>query len=112
VPLYVIVDLVQRKGQITPRLLGFRQTPSVYKVLPPDESGRLPIEPLNIWLGVQEQQVICYDASGQPIGDYPELQAALDAEQAARMAEAEARAAAEQRIQELEAEIRQLRGQS
>ncbi|MCS6839648.1 MAG: Uma2 family endonuclease, partial [Roseiflexaceae bacterium] len=82
---------------------GYRRTPTVYAVLPPDEQGRLWIEPLRIWLGVQDQQVVCYDAAGNPIGDYPDLQAALNAEMAARIA-------AEQRIAALEAELRRLRG--
>jgi hypothetical protein len=66
-------------------------------VLSPDAHGRLWIEPLQIWLGVQEQAVMCYDASGKPIGDYPDLRAAL--------------MTAEQRIAALEAELRRLRGE-
>jgi Uma2 family endonuclease len=112
VPLYVIVDLVRRAGQIMPRLIGYRQTPTIYEVLPPDERGRLWLEPLNIWLGLLDQQVVCYDEAGNPLGDYLDLQAALAAEMEARAAEAEARAAAEQRIQELEAELRRLRGEA
>ncbi len=97
VEFYVIVDVVQRRGQVAPRLLGYRRTPTVYGVLSPDAQGRLWIEPLQIWLGVQEQAVICHDASGKPIGDYPDLQAAL--------------MTAEQRIAALEAELRRLRGE-
>jgi len=104
VEFYVIVDVVQRRGQVAPRLLGYRRTPTVYGVLSPDAQGRLWIEPLQIWLGVQEQAVMCYDASGKPIGDYPDLRAALNAEIAARIA-------AEQRIAALEAELRRLRGE-
>ncbi|MCS6938071.1 MAG: Uma2 family endonuclease [Roseiflexus sp.] len=96
VEFYIIVDVAQRRGQETLRLLGYRRTPTVYAVLPPDDQGRLWIEPLRIWLGVQDQQVVCYDAAGNPIGDYPDLQAAL--------------ATAEQRIAALEAELRRLRG--
>ena len=117
VPLYVIVDLVRRQGQIVPRLLGYRQTDTVYGVLPPDARGRLWLDPLRVWLGVREQDVVCYDEDGAPIGDYLDVRsalaaekAALAAEKAALAAEAEARAAAEQRIQELEAELRRLRG--
>ena len=105
VPLYVIVDLVRRKGQIMPRLLGYRQTPGVYAVLPPDDRGRLWLEPLKVWLGVQEQSILCYDEAGTPIGDYVDVKSAL-------VAEAAARAAVEQRVQELEAELRRLRGEA
>ncbi len=41
VEFYVIVDVVQRRGQVTPRLLGYRRTPTVYSVLSPDAQGRL-----------------------------------------------------------------------
>ena len=103
VPLYIIVDLVQRQGQIVPRLLGYRQTPLVYAVVAPDERGWLWLEPLKVWLGVHEQTIVCYDAAGAPIGDYADLKTALTTE-------AEARATAEQRVRELEAEVRRLRG--
>jgi hypothetical protein len=103
VPLYIIVDIVQRRDQVVLRLLGYRQTPSVYAVLSPDECGWLWLEPLKIWLGIEDQVVVCYDESGTPIADYTALKTALDAEAAARMA-------AEARLQELEAELRRLRG--
>jgi hypothetical protein len=93
----IIVDVVQRRGQTTLRLLGYRRTPMVYAVLPPDDQGRLWIEPLRDWLGVQDQHVVCYDATGAPISDYPDLQAAL--------------ATAEQRIAAIETELRRLRGE-
>lgn len=103
VEFYIIVDVVQRRGQTTLRLFGYRRTPTVYAVLSPDDQGRLWIEPLRMWLGVRDQQAVCYDAAGNPIGDYPDLQAALNAEIAARIA-------AEQRIAALEAELQRLQG--
>lgn len=104
VPLYIIVDLVQREGRTVPRLLGYRQTDTVYAVLAPDERGRLWLEPLKVWLGVQDQHVVCYDEASMPIGDYTDLKTTL-------ATELEARAAAERRLQEVEAELRQLRGE-
>ncbi len=104
VPLYIIIDLVQRQGRIVPRLLGYRQTPSVYAVVAPDDRGWLWLEPLKVWLGIHEQSIVCYDAAGAPIGDYADLRMALDTEAAAR-------ATAEQRVKELEAELRRLRGE-
>lgn len=107
VPLYIIIDLVQRRGIITPRLLGYRQTPTIYEVLTPDANGRLWIEPLGIWLGLDPQSMlaVCYDSEGTEIKDYVGLQQEL-------RAELQARNAAERRIQELEAEIRRLRGEA
>ena len=97
VPLYIIIDLVQRHGQIVPRLLGYRQTPLVYAVVAPDERGWLWLEPLKVWLGVHEQTIVCYDAAGAPIADYADLRTALTT--------------AEQRVKDLEAEVRRLAGE-
>lgn len=98
VELYVIVDLVQRKGQLLPRLLGYRQTPTVYATIAPDEQGRLWLEPLNVWLGITGETVRCYDQTGNMIADYNQLLTALDQ--------------SEQRVRELEAELRRLRGEA
>lgn len=105
VALYVIIDLVMRRDRIVPRLLGYRQTPDIYAVLIPDEHGRLWLEPLKIWLGIEGQAIVCYDETGSAIRDYVDMSAAL-------AAEAEARRAAEERVQMLEAELRRLQGNS
>jgi Uma2 family endonuclease len=111
VPLYVIVDTVTRKGQATLRLLGYRHTGTTFEGMPLDAHGRLWLEPLHLWLGIADNEIVCYDETGQPLGDYVELKTALEAERQARTA-AEARAAAaEARLQELEAELRRLRGE-
>jgi Uma2 family endonuclease len=102
VPLYIIVDTVQRQGREVLRLLGYRQTSTAYEVLPPDELGRLYLEPLDLHLGVSAGELICYDERGTALGDYT----ALDAARAA----AEQRAAeAEARLRVLEAELAKLR---
>ena len=102
VPLYVIVDITHRRGQSILRLLGYRQTPTVYETLAPDERGRLWLEPVGLWLGTQGHQVLCYDEAGNAIGDYSQVDAAR------RAAELRAEAAGA-RLRELEAELRQLR---
>jgi hypothetical protein len=102
VPLYVIVDITHRRGQTILRLLGYRQTPTVYEPLAPNEQGRLWLEPVRLWLGIQGTQVLCYDEAGNVIGDYLQVDAARIA--------AESRAeAVEARLRELEAELRQMR---
>jgi Uma2 family endonuclease len=111
VPLYVIVDLVERRGQSTPRLFGYRQTEAAYTALAADARGWLWLEPLRCWLGVDGENVVCYDESGQPIGDYLTLRAERDEAQARAAGEAQARAAAEERVRALEEELRRLRGQ-
>lgn len=132
VPLYIVVDAVTTRQQPGMRLLGYSLQAGIYQPLRPDEHGRLWLEPVRLWLGIMADEIVCYDEAGQPLGNYAELHAALEAEVQAR-AEAEARAAAEvqarteaeqraheaeqraqaaeARMRELEAQLRQLRGE-
>ncbi len=103
VPLYVIVDSFSRRGEETVRLLGYTQTSSGYRVLAPDARGWLWLEPLRLWIGVADNEVVCYDEAGNPLGDYADVAEAL-------AAEIQARATAEARLHALEAELRRLRG--
>ena len=124
VPLYVLVDTVNRRRQPAPRLLGYTLTPGGYQLLAPDARGRLWLAPVRLWLGVEGGEIVCYDEAGQALGDYRALAAALAQEAAAR-AEAEARveaerqarlaaegraAEAEARVQALEAALHRSRG--
>jgi Uma2 family endonuclease len=119
VPLYIIVDSVQRQGQSFLRLLGYQRVGMAYTVLAPDERGWFWIEPLGLWMGLQENEVYLFDQDGTPMGDYAEVVATLNAEREAlaterqARADAEARAAdAEARLRELEVELRRMRGES
>jgi colicin import membrane protein len=112
VPLYIIVDGRIRKGVRRVKLVGHRWTPQGYEPLPPDDQGRLWVEPLGLWLAASDGRVVCIDGeTGQELGDYPAVMQALAAEAEARVAaeariitEAEARAVAEARaITEAEA---------
>jgi hypothetical protein len=49
------------------------QTPSGYQVLPPDERGWIWLAPVCTWLGVEHQEILCYDDTGQPLGNYQAL---------------------------------------
>jgi hypothetical protein len=120
VPLYVIVDAVERRGQPGVRLIGYTLTPEGYRVLAPDDQGRLWLAPVRVWLGVRDGEIICYDESGRPLGDHLALVRALQEEEQARReaearameaetratAEQRARAAAEARVRELEEALR------
>ncbi|RRR69981.1 MAG: Uma2 family endonuclease [Candidatus Viridilinea halotolerans] len=117
VPLYVLVDTVVLRRQPMLRLLGYTQTAHGYQVLVPNEHGWLWLAPVQLWLGVTQNELVCYNSAGEPLGDYQALAAALAAESAAREAAERAHAAAEQRaavaearLQELEAELRRLQG--
>jgi Uma2 family endonuclease len=116
VPFYVIVDTVVHEGRRRLLLVGYQLTPDGYRVLPPNERGWLWLAPIRAWLGIADDEIVCYDETGQPLGDYRELAAALaTAEQRAALAarqarEAEQRAeAAEARVRELEALVARLR---
>ncbi len=104
VPLYVIVDARPGPKGRRVKLHGFRHTPDDYEAWPLDAEGRLWIEPLNLWLAIEDRRVVCVDGeTGETIGGYgDQMQARLEAE--ARSAEAEARSAeAEARSAEAEA---------
>ncbi|MGB9751406.1 Uma2 family endonuclease [Roseiflexus castenholzii] len=96
VPLYVIVDGIERRGQLGVRLIGYTLTPEGYRMLAPDDQGRLWLAPVRVWLGVRDGDIICYDEAGNPLGDHLALAQALQEEERARRA-AEAHAAEEER---------------
>ena len=133
VPLYVIVDIATRRDMPAKRLLGYQLTPDGYELLEPNAEGWLWLAPVNLWLGWHGEDIACYDADGNLIGDYnavvdariqaeeraaQEAQARAAAEKRADAA-AQARAAAEKRADDadqarhqLEAELRRLRGEA
>jgi Uma2 family endonuclease len=99
VPLYVIVDAVPRRGQPALQLRGYIQSLNGYQGLSPDDTGRLWLETVGIWLGIADNEIICYDESGAVLGDYDDMIAARDAAEArAALAEAQARSEAALRV--------------
>jgi Uma2 family endonuclease len=112
VPWYIIVDRIQNEGP--PTLLGYRNTPDGYVEFPPDEQGRLHLEPLGLKIGVSGDRVALYDAeTGEELGDYDDLKKKLiealqgrqaaerekqAADERAALAEREKKAADEQRL--------------
>ncbi|MBA2390588.1 MAG: Uma2 family endonuclease [Geodermatophilaceae bacterium] len=131
--LYIIVDTSTRKGVTTRRLLGYHGGEGKgYVPLAPNKAGRLWLEPVRLWLGLEGNELVCYDEAGHPLDEYAALALARKAaearaveEAAGRAAEASARAkaearaveeaaarrAAEARLRELEDELRRLRGE-
>ena len=134
---YVIVDIVIRRDMPSKRLLGYQLTEDGYKQFEPNEKGWLWLVPVNLWLGWHGEHIACYDAAGNLVetGDrrVAEVQSrataaeqrADDADQARVAAEQrandadQARVVAEQRAddeararQQLEAELRRLRGEA
>jgi hypothetical protein len=106
-------------------LWGYRAAPNGYVPLPPDEHGRLWLEPFRMWMGVgDDDQVVCFEEKGERILDGAEVLQEWEAAKAEVAAskkqtaaakkradeEARARQEAEARVQALEAELRRLRG--
>ncbi|MCU0493494.1 MAG: Uma2 family endonuclease [Chloroflexaceae bacterium] len=131
VPWYIILDTVETRNEETLRLLAYGKRDGTYDTLPRDERGRVWLEPAQIWLSIEENELVIYGEDDQVIPNYTTLyQAHAEAENRAREAEsraaaeqqaraqAESRAAAEQqaraqaeaRLRELEAELKRLRG--
>ncbi len=105
---YVIVDDLGRSRTRGMRLLDYRLEAGEYRLRAADARGRVHLAIADIWLGVQDDHVVCYDEQGGEIGDYvtvvrqaaeAEARAQQEAERAAQeaaaRAEAEARAAQE-----------------
>ena len=120
---YVIVDIVIRRDMPSKRLLGYQLTEDGYKRFEPNEKGWLWLAPVNLWLGWRGEDIACYDAGGNLVeaGNSRVAEAQSRATVEAQRADtAEQRAdAAEQRAdeeararQQLEAELRRLRGEA
>ncbi len=71
VPLYIIVDTYRYRGKLYRRLLGYQLGPTGrYEVMTPNEKKWLWLEPVRLWIAVDDNEVVCYDASGEAIADY------------------------------------------
>ena len=92
VPWYLIVDARPNppKGRRV-KLHGFRRQPEGYEPIPLDDRERLWIEPMGVWMAIENARIVCFDGeTGERIGDFVE-QIREKNEWRAR-AEAEARA--------------------
>ncbi len=108
VPFYVIIDIRQRKRGVTRELKGYRLTPTGYSAVQPNQQGWLWLAPVNAWLAISDDAVVCYDQAGNRLENYAGLTRAKKQAEARAQAAVHARAAAEARILELEARLRQL----
>lgn len=105
VPNYIIVDRFVRQGVMERALVGYRLTPDGYEELSPNAEGWLWLEPVNLWLGLDGEDLVCYEEGGEAILDYVGVTAARAEAETRAKVKAEARAAAEERIRQLEAEL-------
>lgn len=98
---YIIIDEVTADEETRElRLIPYQRGKARWRRMPVNAQGRVWLELLQMWLGVEGGFVVCYDADGTEITDYAETREALHAEAVGR-AEAEARvSAAEARVSE------------
>ncbi|MDM8530425.1 Uma2 family endonuclease [Anaerolineales bacterium HSG25] len=129
---YVIIDKHKRWGEWRRRLLGYQLTPTGYEQITPNEQGWLWLEPVQIWLTWEDDNLVCYNQTGERIPDYTNItkayaeaqtraenEAKVRREAENRATKAEARASAEkqarlemeERLKQLEAELQTLKKQ-
>jgi Uma2 family endonuclease len=78
VPLYVTIDtVVSRRRHGPPILRGWRLVGGVYQPLPLDGRGRLWLEEMGLWLGIEGERPRLYDRDDRPLLTYAELEAEL-----------------------------------
>jgi Uma2 family endonuclease len=99
---YVIIeDIGGRNRERRLRLLDYRLADGHYVAHPMDVDGRVHLVIAGLWLGIEGDHVVCYDAQGMAIGDYVTVvRQAAEAAERARRAEARARQEAERARQE------------
>ena len=122
---YVIVDAYISKRHPAYELIGYELTPDGYVAIAPNGRGWLWLEPAHIWIGLNGNQLECYDSQGVLFESYVDVaEARKEAKKRAELAEeraeqAEERAASEllarlaleDRLRALEAEVRRLHGE-
>jgi Uma2 family endonuclease len=111
---YVVVDGTDEDtDEASPlRLFGFERVGDRYRGLAPDAQGRLWLPPVRVWLGIVDDELVCFDEHDQPIGDFTDQLVARQAAEERARVETQARLDAEERIRALEAELQRLRGQT
>jgi Uma2 family endonuclease len=95
---YVIVDAHIRRRRTYYSLLGYRLVNGAYQALDPNPHGWLWLEPLQLWIGLQDNWLVCLDPQGKVIGDYVEVN--------------EARKAAEEEVQEAQRQVQEAQRQA
>jgi Uma2 family endonuclease len=117
VPFYLILDTLQQDGHETLRLLAYHRPAGSYTPLPTDERGRIWLEPVQIWVSVEHNELTIYDKHDVVIPSFVDMMQARNAA-AARIAaeqraivEAEQRQIAEQRAADLAAQIHALQAE-
>ncbi len=111
IPLYIVADMPYSRAKKPLGLLPYRAGSDGYELQPLDAHGRFWIDVANIALGIENGRIACYDAAGERIDDYLQVDARAEAEKTLHV-QADARAAQEKALREqAEARIRELEAQ-
>jgi colicin import membrane protein len=70
VPFYLIVDRSGRDDRPTVELVGYRNAPDGYVVLPPDEAAGVWIPTVQLWFRIEAGTVACYTRDGRRLRDH------------------------------------------
>ncbi len=100
VPCYAIVDRQAGEDGDEVRVLGYKRARTRYLPLT-EENGRVWLEPVGLWLGVEKDRAICYDEKGERLAPPNER---------AQKAERE-KDRLQKRVEQLEAELHKASGE-
>ncbi|MEM7531074.1 MAG: Uma2 family endonuclease [Chloroflexota bacterium] len=76
VPYYIIIDTIydRRTDEINHReIIGYELTPNGYIIMQPNAEGRLWLDPVGMWIGLEGYEVRCYDTQGDYLPNHQEL---------------------------------------
>lgn len=76
VPNYIVIDVRQRQRRVSIRLIGHVLAEAGYQIVAPNERGQVRLAPLDLWVGVEDNDIYCYDGAGRRVLDYVDLEAA------------------------------------
>jgi colicin import membrane protein len=91
IPLLIICDAPYGGSKKPLGVLPYQKGPNGYDPLPVNVDGRFWIDVVHVWIGIENERVVCYDADGARIGDYTSVAQARVREKA-RADEEKARA--------------------
>lgn len=110
VPLYVIADLRATAAGPDVRFIAYRATADGPVRLASADRSRVWLPDLDLWLTARGDRFVCLEPDEREIGDYQTVARQAQEAEARARAEKSRADAAEQRVQDLEAELARLRG--
>ncbi len=105
IPYYLIVDRQAGPRRDEVQLIGLRRGPKGWRNARPDERGWLRLPTVDLWVGIEEGAVVCYDDEGEPWPVYADAMNRL-------AEEVEARQEALQTLEETERKLKRSQQQS